>query len=108
MFKKYYLAYGSNLNLKEIMKRCPSARIVDSIILSDYILVYKGSADNYSYLTIEKCEGESIPMALYEMSLLDLAALDDYEGCPWLYFKSYVNVIFYLYDGKSIIYLINW
>ena len=56
MFDIYYLAYGSNLNLNQMNFRCHYSKPIDKIILKDYRLVYKGSADNYSYLTREKCE----------------------------------------------------
>lgn len=60
--KRYYLAYGSNLNLREMRKRCWRAKLIGSAVLNDYQLVYRGSADNYSYLTIEPCEGSYVPM----------------------------------------------
>ena len=53
MLRKYYLAYGSNLNLEQMKKRCPSFKVIDTIDLQGYRLVYKGSEDNYSYLTMK-------------------------------------------------------
>ncbi|HIS18262.1 MAG TPA: gamma-glutamylcyclotransferase, partial [Candidatus Coprovivens excrementavium] len=38
-----YFAYGSNLNIEEMNKRCPSSNILGSTILKDYKLVFKGS-----------------------------------------------------------------
>jgi len=107
MFKKYYLAYGSNLNLENMMNRCPSAKIIGTIMLNDYRLVYKGKNDNYSYLTIERCDGYSIPMAVYEITLTDLLSLDDYEGYPWLYSKSYVPLNIEGKKRKALIYIMN-
>ena len=34
MFKKYYLAYGSNLNLEQMAFRCPNAKPIDAIKIS--------------------------------------------------------------------------
>ena len=51
--KKYYLAYGSNLNVHQMKYRCPTARIVGTAVIRDYELLYKGSKTG-SYLTIEK------------------------------------------------------
>ena len=50
--KKFYLAYGSNLNVKQMQFRCPDARIVGTAEISNYQLLFKGSKTG-SYLTIE-------------------------------------------------------
>ena len=55
MEKRYYIAYGSNLNVRQMRMRCPSARIIGTSVLKDYELLFKGSKTG-SYLTIEKCE----------------------------------------------------
>ena len=34
--KKFYLAYGSNLNVKQMRFRCPDARIVGSAEIPNY------------------------------------------------------------------------
>ena len=67
MFKKYYLAYGSNLNLQQMKYRCPTAKPIGKINLEDYRLMYKGSEDNYEYLTIEKSKGSELPLGLFEV-----------------------------------------
>ena len=77
MLRKYYLAYGSNLNLEQMKKRCPSFKVIDTINLKGYRLVYKGLEDNYAYLTIEKCEKSYVPLALFSISLFDTIALDN-------------------------------
>ena len=41
--KRYYLAYGSNLNVRQMKYRCPTAKIVGTAIIKDYELLYKGS-----------------------------------------------------------------
>lgn len=51
--KRYYLAYGSNLNVRQMKYRCPTAKIVGTAVIRDYELLYKGSKTG-SYLTIEK------------------------------------------------------
>ena len=50
---KYYLAYGSNLNIRQMQMRCPGAKPVGTMVLEDYELLFKGSKTG-SYLTIEK------------------------------------------------------
>ena len=33
MKKRYYLAYGSNLNVHQMMYRCPTARIIGTAVI---------------------------------------------------------------------------
>lgn len=63
MDKRYYIAYGSNLNVRQMRMRCPSARIIGTSTLRDYELIFKGSKTG-SYLTIEKCEGGTVPVVV--------------------------------------------
>ena len=107
MFKKYYLAYGSNLNLKQMAFRCPGAKPIGTINLKDYRLVYKGGMDNFSYLTIEKCEGYNVPLGLFEVSFLDIYFLDKYEGYPKFYSKYYIPIRINNEDKKALIYVMN-
>ena len=51
--KKYYLAYGSNLNLEQMKYRCPNAKKVDAYLLKDWNLEFR------YYLTIIKDKGYS-------------------------------------------------
>ena len=41
--KRYYIAYGSNLNVQQMRWRCPGARIIGTSELQDYRLLFKGS-----------------------------------------------------------------
>lgn len=61
--KKYYIAYGSNLNVQQMRYRCPGARVVGTSVIKDYQLLYKGSKTG-SYLTIEKKKGGIVPVAI--------------------------------------------
>ena len=85
--KKYYIAYGSNLNVEQMRYRCPDARIVGTSVIPDYQLLFKGSKTG-SYLTIEKKRGGSVPVAVWAVSPRDELALDRYEGCPNFYYKT--------------------
>ena len=87
MQKRYYIAYGSNLNMTQMRFRCPHARIIGTSIVPDYELLFKGSKTG-AYLTIEPKEGESVPVAVWETTDADEAALDRYEGFPTFYYKK--------------------
>ena len=51
--KKYYIAYGSNLNIRQMRNRCPGAKPVGITMIPNYELLYKGSKTG-AYLTIER------------------------------------------------------
>ena len=85
--KKFYLAYGSNLNVKQMRFRCPDARIVGTAEIPNYQLLFKGSKTG-SYLTIELKQGSMVPAVVWSVSERDEYALDRYEGCPHFYYKT--------------------
>ena len=85
--KRYYIAYGSNLNIPQMRVRCPGARIIGTSVIPDYELLFKGSKTG-SYLTIERSAGASVPVAVWEVSAENELALDHYEGYPDFYYKT--------------------
>ncbi len=87
MVKKYYVAYGSNLNVRQMIMRCPNARIVGTSKIPDYELLFKGSKTG-SYLTIEPKVGTSVPVGVWKVGTEDETALDRYEGFPRFYYKA--------------------
>ena len=60
--KRYYIAYGSNLNVPQMRMRCPHATILGTANLKGWELLFKGSKTG-SYLTIEECAGGTVPVA---------------------------------------------
>lgn len=86
-FYRYYVAYGSNLNIKQMKRRCPSATVVGITALRDYQLLFKVSKTG-AYLTIEKCEGKTVPVVIWKVTPEDEMMLDFYEGCPTYYYKT--------------------
>lgn len=87
MKKRYYIAYGSNLNIPQMRMRCPSARIIGTSEIPNHQLLFKGSKTG-SYLTIEKQTGSVVPVVAWEVDKEDEAALDRYEGFPTFYYKA--------------------
>ena len=65
--KRYYIAYGSNLNVQQMRWRCPGARIIGTSELQDYRLLFKGSKTG-SYLTVEPKKGCTVPVAVWEVT----------------------------------------
>ena len=98
--KKYYLAYGSNLNVRQMARRCPNAVPVGTAEIKDYRLLFKGSKSG-NYLTIEKHKGSSVPVGVWMVDAEDERALDRYEGYPIFYYKKRIPIdIADAKDGK--------
>lgn len=87
MKNKLYIAYGSNLNLPQMAKRCPTAKVVGASEIKDYALLFRGGK-NGAVATVEPCEGVSVPVLLWKITPKDEAALDIYEGYPSFYDKE--------------------
>ncbi len=88
MKRRYYLAYGSNLNLQQMAFRCPQSKPVGPVILEGYELLF------HSVATIGKKKDSVVPCGLWLISRKDEMALDRYEGWPRMYRKEMVPIMF--------------
>ena len=95
MEKRYYIAYGSNLNLRQMKMRCPTAKVMGTAVIKDYELLFKGSLTG-AYLTIEPKKGSEVPVAVWTVTETDEEALDRYEGCPVFYYKIGIPSLSYV------------
>lgn len=91
--KKYYLAYGSNLNREQMEYRCPNARPVGTAQLEGWRLLFRGSRTG-NYLTIEPAPDCTVPVAVWAVTGADEAALDRYEGFPVFYRKETLAIVY--------------
>ena len=91
--KRYYLAYGSNLNMAQMQWRCPGAVPLGTAEISGYRLLFKGSRTG-SYLTIEKADGFSVPVGVWAVTEADESRLDRYEGYPAFYYKTEMDITY--------------
>ena len=89
--KRYYIAYGSNLNIGQMAVRCPIAKVIGTAVIDDYELLFKGSKTG-SYLTIEPKTVSKVPAVVWEVTAEDERALDRYEGYPRFYYKKEMTV----------------
>ena len=94
---KYYLAYGSNLNLEQMEWRCPGAELIGTGDLPDYKMTFRSHNRRGGVANIEPCKGAKVKFGLFTIGRIDEAALDRYEGYPWLYKKQFIPVEV---DGK--------
>ncbi len=109
-----YFAFGSNMNLDQMKKRCPGSTFLTSATLEDFRFVYDGKSDRWGGAVgnIVPSEGESVKGALFEINDGDLLSLDQYEGFPNRYkrrelpVKSTDNMkimaILYFRDNESV------
>ena len=87
--ERLYFAYGSNMNLSQMARRCPEAVAFSPAVLHDYKLAFRG----HGVATIIPCKGESVPGLLWHISPDSEASLDRYEGVSaQLYGKREVAV----------------
>ena len=99
----FYFAYGSNLNQKQMRRRCKDSRFIKKITLKNYILTFRSK---YGAADIEKKVGKKVYGALYNISKSDERRLDIYEEYPTLYKKMYFKhnnklIMTYLMEKKT-------
>ena len=81
-----YFAYGSNLNLFQMKRRCKDSVFLKKYELKGYKLNFRSK---YRAADIEKSKNSIVPGALFEISKSDEKKLDVYEDFPILYKKLY-------------------
>lgn len=91
MNKKYYLAYGSNLNVEQMKHRCPGAEIIGMTWLNDYRITFRGNSRS-GVANIEPRKGSRVPVGIWSITQSDERSLDIYEGYPVLYDKHEMAV----------------
>lgn len=77
--EKLYVAYGSNLNMRQMKNRCPTARFVGTGIIQNYELQFKGTPYG-AHATIAPTPGQSVPVGIWTIRKEDENRLDLYEG----------------------------
>lgn len=89
-----YFAYASNMNLAQMMRRCPAGRFFKTVLLEGHRFVY----DGYSVIrdgavgNIVKADDEGVWGVLYEITESDRLTLDAFEGYPKDYDRKGVEV----------------
>lgn len=77
-----YFAYGSNLNLRQMAQRCPTAKLLGTGAIPDHELLFRGREEGQSYLTVRPCPGAQVPVAAFSVQPSDVHELDLYEDVP--------------------------
>jgi hypothetical protein len=106
MMTKIYLAYGSNLNIEQMARRCPTALVLGSTKLRGYKATFRGM-DGGAVMNIEPDAAGVVPVLLWEIEPADEMALDRYEVFPRLYRKKIVTVTFKGERVTAMAYIMN-
>ena len=89
-----YFAYGSNLNLFQMKRRCKDSIFLKKINLKDFRLTFRSK---YRAADIEPKKNSIVSGGLFDISKSDEKKLDVYEDYPSLYRKFY-----FTYHGKKV------
>ena len=102
---RFYIAYGSNLNLGQMARRCPTAEIVQTAYLRNYRLMFRGKGA--AVATVEKHKGSKVPVLIWQLQPSDERALDAYEGYPHLYRKEMLRMAINGRRANAMVYIMN-
>lgn len=103
--KTLYFAYGSNLNLDQMARRCPDAEPVGRVRLDGYRLAFRRTGGGY--LTILPDKGNHVDGLLWKVSAQDEQALNHYEGFPHFYARRTVDVQGKGVGHQAMVYVMN-
>ncbi len=94
IMEKYYFAYGSNMNLRQMQDRCPNASFLAKAKLKGYKVVYDGYSHyrDGAVANIVESLNDFVYGAVFFIDEKDERTLDSYEGYPKSYQKKEFDV----------------
>jgi gamma-glutamylcyclotransferase (GGCT)/AIG2-like uncharacterized protein YtfP len=98
-----YFAYGSNISLKQMTHRCPSAKTYSKGVLKEYRIIFPIWSKRWGggAAGIRPEQGRQVEGVVYELSEEDLKTLDKFEAVDkGLYYRKEIKVI--VEDGSSL------
>ncbi len=83
----YYFAYGSNLDARQMLRRCPHSKVNRAGWLQDYRLAFTRYSGNWKggVADVVRDPGKQVWGQIYLLSQADLARFDTCEGYPKIY-----------------------
>ena len=94
-----YFAFGSNLNQKQMKRRCRDSKYVGCYSLKNYTLVFRNYFLGGGVADVQKKKNSSVLGAIYKISKKDEKELDIYEDFPKTYIKKYFSLL-----GKKVMF----
>lgn len=101
--KTIYAAYGSNMNIDQMIRRCPEAKLICPGILKDFSLEFRGNG----VATVIPEVGQMVPIVLWSITKECEDSLDIYEGYPRLYIKKEITVETRDINVTAMVYVMN-
>ena len=100
MKQKYYFAYGSNMDQKQMKERCPGAELLGTASLRNYKLAFTIFSEkrNCGCADIIPDYFSAVYGLLYRMTDSDFELLDKYEGVAE---KAYQRIRVTIEDGNG-------
>ena len=86
--RKLYFAYGSNLWLEQMVRRCPESKLVGLGVLRGW----KWAINTRRYANVVRSSEDLVYGLVYELSPSDEARLDQKEGVPRDYTKEMMEI----------------
>lgn len=98
-----YFAYGSNINMKQMKERCPSASFFSKAILRNYRLDFPRRSERWGggVAGIIIDDSNFVEGVIYELTFDDLQKLDSFEGVKENRYKK-KEVSVEIQDGRLI------
>ena len=88
-----YFAFGSNLNQKQMKKRCKDSKYIGCYSLKNYKLVFRNFYLGGGVADVQKQKKSTVLGAIYQISKSDEKKLDIYEDFPNTYIKKYFKLL---------------
>jgi len=89
-----YFAYGSNLSISQMKRRCPGSKLVRKGMLKGHKIDFTRYSVGWSggVADVIKDHRENVWGLIYSLSYKDLKKLDGYEGYPTCYNRKLVTI----------------
>lgn len=100
---KIYIAYGSNMNLDQMEKRCPKSEKLGLAKLEGYKLNFRGRG----HANIIEDKDSKLPVVLWKITEDCEESLDVYEDYPDYYIKKDIELKFEGEDIEAMAYIMN-
>lgn len=97
--KRYYFAYGSNMNQARLEDRIGKVKKIGVARMKGYRLVFNAGLDNRCFANVWKTgeDQDFVEGVIYEVNPRQLRLLDNFEGAPFLY-----NRVVEAFKGKNL------
>ena len=89
-----YFAYGSNLSISQMKRRCPSSKIIRKGVLKQHKIEFRKYSPAWAggVADIVKSARDNVCGMIYSINMVDLKSLDGYEGYPTCYNRKLVTI----------------